>query len=128
MEILESKSTVNSGRNEKIDVFLTVHGSKFFSYQIEDIRRQLMELPDAQLQKVLVQGYKDPTAMFLVSLLGGSLGIDRFMLNDVLLGIIKLITCAGMFIWLVIDWFLIQDMTREYNYKLLTQTIAYSGQ
>lgn len=126
MEILANQNA-SVGRSEKVDMFLTVHGSKFFAYQIEDIRRQLMELSDSQLNKVMAQGYKDPTAMFLISLLGGSLGIDRFMLNDVLLGIIKLVTCAGMFIWLIVDWFLIQDMAREYNYKLLIQSISFSS-
>ena len=122
-----TNQSTNIGRSEKVDMFLAVHGSKFFAYQIEDIRRQLMELSDNQLNKVMAQGYKDPTTMFLISLLGGYLGIDRFLLNDVLLGIIKLVTCAGMFVWLIIDWFLIQDMTREYNYKLLVQSISFSS-
>jgi len=126
MEILGNQN-VSRGRSEKIDLFLATHGSKFFAYQIEDIKRQLSDLSDSQLDKVLVQGYKDPLMMFLISLLGGTLGIDRFLLDNVGLGVLKLITCGGMGIWVIIDWFLVQDMTREYNSKLLAKAISFTG-
>lgn len=126
MEILGNQN-LSRGRSEKIDLFIATHGSKFFAYQIEDIKRQLSDLSDNQLDKVLVQDYKDPTLLFIVSLLGGTLGIDRFLLDNVGLGVLKLITCGGMGIWTIIDWFLVQDMTREYNSKLLTKAISFSG-
>jgi len=125
MEILgNQKSSVN----QQIDLFLAAHGSKFFPYQLADIKRQLSELPEQRIQDVMAQEYKDPTMVFLISLIGGYLGIDRFILNDVLLGVLKLITCGGFFIWVIIDWFLIQDAARDYNYNLLTRTILFSRQ
>lgn len=85
-------------------------------------------MSDSQLDKIMVQGYKDPLMMFLISLLGGTLGIDRFLLDNVGLGVLKLITCGGFGIWVIIDWFLIQDMTRDYNSKLLSKAISFSNQ
>ncbi|MDL2214572.1 TM2 domain-containing protein [Dysgonomonas sp. OttesenSCG-928-M03] len=109
----------------KIDLFLTIHGSKFMAYQQEQVRQYLAGLSDEQLQKAINQDYKDPMMMMLISLMGGTLGIDRFVLNDTVLGVLKLITCGGFMIWTIIDWFLIQEMTREYNFNLLTKSTTY---
>lgn len=39
----------------------------------------------------------------LLSILIGSLGVDRMYIGQVGLGIIKLITCGGLGIWYIID-------------------------
>lgn len=46
-------------------------------------------------------------AALLLSIFLGSLGIDRFYLGYVGLGILKLITCGGCGIWSLIDIILI---------------------
>ena len=64
---------------------------------------------------------KDPTTSLIVSILAGSLGIDRFMLGDTGLGIGKLLTCGGLGIWTIVDWFSIQKATREKNMQKIQQ-------
>ena len=44
---------------------------------------------------------------------------DRFFIGDTGLGIGKLITCGGLGIWTIIDWFLIMNATREKNFERL---------
>lgn len=61
--------------------------------------------------------------MLIVSLLGGSLGIDRFMLGDTGLGVGKLLTCGGLGIWTIIDWFMIMGATREKNVEKLQMAL-----
>ena len=43
----------------------------------------------------------------------GYLGIDRFLIGDTGLGIAKLLTCGGLGVWTIIDWFLIMGATSE---------------
>ena len=60
----------------------------------------------------------------MISILIGGLGIDRFMLGDTGLGVLKLLTGGACGIWTIIDWFLIQGRTREQNYLKLLQVIG----
>ena len=62
--------------------------------------------------------------MLVISLFGGSLGIDRFMLGQGGLGIGKLLTCGGCGIWSIVDWFLIMDATRQSNAQKLFAVIG----
>jgi TM2 domain-containing membrane protein YozV len=66
---------------------------------------------------------KDPTTILIVSLLAGALGIDRFMIGDTGVGVGKLITCGGLGIWTIVDWFMIMGATREKNFNKIQQLL-----
>lgn len=53
------------------------------------------------------QGGKSYVVAILLSFFLGGLGIDRFYLGYIGLGILKLITCGGCGIWSLIDFILI---------------------
>lgn len=108
----------------KIDMFLATNGKKFSPSQLSLISNKLSQLDDSKFQTALSLDYKDPTTMLIISLIGGGLGIDRFMLGETGLGVLKLLTAGGCGIWAIIDWFLIQDKAKEYNFNLFTQAIG----
>ncbi|MDO7581245.1 MAG: TM2 domain-containing protein [Flavobacteriaceae bacterium] len=95
---------------------------KFFEiHQINTIKDRLNEVDDSKWAMLSTAQFKDPTTTLIVSLLVGSFGIDRFMIGDTGLGIGKLLTCGGMGLWTIIDWFMIQKATREANMKQIQQ-------
>ena len=50
----------------------------------------------------------------VMSIVFGWLGVDRFMMKQVGIGILKLITFGGLFIWWIVDIILIAT---KYKYK-----------
>ena len=108
----------------KVDMFLASMGSKFPPEKLMLMRDQLLRLDDDRLMVLQSVEYKDPTTLLIVSVLLGSLGIERFMLGDVTLGIVKLLTCGGIGIWTIIDWFTVTPRTKELNYQKFCQ-VAY---
>ncbi len=108
---------------QKVDMFIMTNGKFFESHQVAAIRDRIQSLDDSKWSLLQTLQFKDPTTILIVSLLGGSLGIDRFMIGDTGLGIGKLLTCGGLGIWAIIDWFMIMGATREKNMTKLQQVV-----
>ena len=101
--------------SQKVDMFMLTNAKFFEGHHLNAIRERLISLDDTKWGLVQTMQFKDPTTSIIVSLLGGGLGIDRFMIGDTGMGIGKLLTCGGLGIWTIIDWFLIMGATREKN-------------
>ena len=106
---------------QKVDMFIMSNVKFFESHQMAFIRKKLITIDDSKWEKLSITQFKDPTTVLIISILIGSLGIDRFMIGDTGLGIGKLLTCGGFGIWSIIDWFLIQKATREKNLEKIQQ-------
>jgi TM2 domain-containing membrane protein YozV len=104
---------------QKVDMFLMTNAKFFEGYQLNAVKEKLTGLDDSKWMAVQALNLKDPTIMLIISILAGQLGIDRFMIGDTGLGIGKLLTCGGLGIWAIVDWFLIMGRTREVNAERL---------
>jgi TM2 domain-containing membrane protein YozV len=100
---------------QKVDMFIMSNAKFFESHQINEIRERLLAVDDSKWVMISTMQFKDPTTSIIVSILVGHFGIDRFLIGDTGLGIGKLLTCGGLGIWTIIDWFLIMPDTREKN-------------
>ena len=99
--------------------------AKFFPEDsINELRARLSRLSQNQFNAIQGIQLKDPMIMLLLSLFLGSWGIDRFLLKEIVLGIIKLLTAGGCGIWTIVDWFLVMNRTREFNYKLVFDSLT----
>ena len=98
--------------------------AKFFPEDsINELKARLSKLSQNQFNAIQGIQLKDPMIMLLLSLFLGSSGIDRFLLKEIGLGIIKLLTAGGCGIWAIVDWFLVMNRTREFNYKLVFDSL-----
>jgi TM2 domain-containing membrane protein YozV len=100
---------------QKVDMFMMMNNKYLPESQIMFVRERLLAADDSKEGLLHAIQLKDPTIALILSLLTGNLGIDRFYIGDTGLGIGKLITCGGLGIWCIIDWFLIMNTTREKN-------------
>ena len=108
---------------QKVDMFLMSYGKYFEGFHLMAIRERMLKIDDAKSTQLLAANLKDPTTMLIVSLIGGHFGVDRFLLGEVGLGVAKLLTCGGLGIWTVVDWFLVMGHTREINMQRLQQVL-----
>lgn len=103
--------------SQKVDMFLMTNAKFFEGHQIAAVKDKLLSLDDSKFLYVQSLNLKDPTTSLIVSILAGSFGIDRFIIGDTGLGVGKLLTCGGLGIWAIVDWFIIQGRTREVNFQ-----------
>jgi TM2 domain-containing membrane protein YozV len=108
---------------QKVDMFLAVNSKFFESHLIPQIHDMLTKADESKYLMIQTVNLKDPTTMLIVSLFGGHLGIDRFMIGDTGLGVAKLLTCGGIGIWTIVDFFLIMGRTREVNFLNLQRVL-----
>lgn len=104
---------------QQVEQLIAIYGSKLPLEAINAIKGKLQNMDYNSASIILAQA-KDPTISILLSVLVGSLGIDRIYIGDTGLGIIKLLTCGGCGIWWLIDLFLIMDATKQKNLQHLT--------
>lgn len=107
--------------SSKLDLFVATMSEKFPPASMMAIRSQLEKLDDSKFALISSLNYKNPTTLLILSIFLGSFGVDRFILGQTGLGVLKLITCGGLGIWTIVDWFLVMGMAKEHNYKLFMQ-------
>ena len=105
----------------KVELYLDLHSDVFPADKISAIKKVLLQLDEAQITKLNSLEYKKPTTTFLLALVLGLYGVDRFYLEDWIVGVAKFFTAGGFFILWIIDIATAFKRTKEYNYKLLNK-------
>lgn len=108
---------------QNVDLYLTTNAKYFEPSAIPIIRQKLENASDDAMVSIQATELKDPTTLLLISIFLGSLGVDRFMLGDTGMGILKLLTggCCG--ILTIVDWFTISKKTKELNLSKISMLI-----
>jgi len=113
--------------SEKSNMFLAMNSKYFPAGKLRFMKETLDKLDESKFMMVQAIDLKDPQTLLIVSIFGGHLGIDRFMLGEVGLGVGKLLTCGGFFVWYIIDLFMIIDATKENNFQKFMEVTAYGS-
>ena len=75
---------------QKLDMFIMTNQKFFPSEKIMYLKERLRDIDDEKFSLISTLELKDPTTILLVSIFLGTLGIDRFMIGDTGMGILKL--------------------------------------
>ena len=117
-------------RQKRVQRYLVENKKYFPQNRMSDIKKKIMEISDEQFEQIEWLEFKDPSMMTIVAVFLGHIGVDRFMLDDVKNGILKLLSTLLTFgiagtIWWFIDIFNISDRTTAYNYKKFADILTF---
>ncbi len=113
----ENYNAENVIDRNKVDMFIMSNQKYFPAEKIMYLKEKLYKLDENRFSLLSTIELKDPTTLLLVSLFLGGLGVDRFMLKETGMGILKLLTYGCCGILTLIDWFSIQGKTKELNFN-----------
>lgn len=102
---------------QKIDMFIMTNKKYFPAEKIMYLKDKLRTMDEEKFSLVSTIELKDPTTILLVSIFLGGLGIDRFMIGDTGMGILKLLTGGVCGILSLVDWFTISKKTKDLNFN-----------
>lgn len=102
---------------QKIDMFIMMNQKYFPAENIMYLKEKLKTIDDQKFSMISTIELKDPTTILLVSIFLGTLGIDRFMLGDTSMGVLKLLTAGLCGIMTIVDWFTVSKKTKELNFN-----------
>lgn len=109
---------------QKVDTYMVSHSDYFQTEQSMLLRERLLEADDRKYAILMSLELKNPTTILLMSIFLGGLGVDRFMLGDTGMGILKLLTGGVCGVLTIIDWFTISKKTKELNFNKIMQILA----
>ncbi len=102
---------------QKLDQFIMINQKYFPAEKIFYLKEKLSKIDDSKFSLISTIELKDPSTILLCSIFLGGLGIDRFMIGDSGMGVLKLLTGGLCGILTLFDWFTIQKKTKERNFN-----------
>ncbi|MCL2562523.1 MAG: TM2 domain-containing protein [Oscillospiraceae bacterium] len=102
---------------QRVDMYMLTNQKYFPPEKMMYLKEKIQSLPDDKFMLLTSIELKDPTTLLLISIFLGPLGVDRFMLGDIGMGVLKLLTLGLCGVLTIIDWFTISKKTRDLNFN-----------
>lgn len=109
---------------DRIEIFIMANEGLFPPEKIDFLRQRLADADEDRFARTAAFDFKNPTVMLIISVLLGGLGVDRFLLGEKKMGVLKLLTLGVCGILTVADWFSVRRKTRELNYNNLMRLLC----
>jgi len=109
--------------NNKLDMWIMSNGKYFPAERLPIVQEKLAQLPESKINLLYALELKDPMMILIISIFLGVLGVDRFLLGDIGLGIAKLLTAGGCGVWAIIDIFFTHNKAKELNFMTVMQIV-----
>ena len=108
----------------QINDFLKINKNFLDESKTLIIKERLEKLDESKLFSLSFIQFRDPKIFFAISWFGGTLGLDRFLIGDIGIGLLKLfLNIFTFFLPFVMDLFFIQKRIREKNFIKLLEVI-----
>ncbi len=99
---------------QKIDMFIGLNQENFRSEDLIVIKEKLANMDDSKFYLLNNTSYQKPQTILLVAIL---FGWERFMLDDIGMGFLKVLTCYGCMVWWLVDIFSAKERAQKYNFR-----------
>jgi len=106
----------------KVDMFIGMNVENFNPQDLMVIKEKLEELNDDKFFMIQGTEFQKPSTILLIAIL---LGWERFWLDDIALGIVKIVTLYGCGIWWLIDIFSAKERAKKYNFRKFTNLTSF---
>ena len=107
---------------EYVQSFMIKYGECFDVMRAQEIQNKIAAIDDDKAAPLMSLELQKPTFILVIAIL---LGWERFFLDDIGMGILKVITCYGFGIWWLIDIFSAKKRTYDYNYKRFNEVFLF---
>ncbi len=98
----------------QVNTWLSINAENFAPQDLMIIKEKLEQMEDDKLFLLQGASFQKPSMILLIAVL---LGWERFWLDDIALGVVKIITCYGCGIWWLIDIFSAKSRAQKYNFQ-----------
>jgi len=105
----------------QVNFWLSINAENFTPETLPVVKNKLEQIDKSQMMFLQSASFKKPSTIFLIALF---LGWERFLLNDIALGIVKVITAYGCGIWWLIDIFTAKKRAQKYNFQQFQKATA----
>ncbi|MBQ7797681.1 MAG: TM2 domain-containing protein [Clostridia bacterium] len=110
--------------NNKVNAYLSQYKDSIPSDKMVVLKNSLVKASDDCEENLAMVKLRNPIVILLMSIFLGGLGIDRFMLGDVGLGVCKLLFgWLTLGIWPFIDIFMCYKRAKEKNLQEILMSL-----
>jgi hypothetical protein len=105
------------------NMWLSLNAENFTPQDLLAVREKLDTIEDDKF--IFLQGasFQKPSIILILAIV---LGWERFWLDDIALGAVKIFTFYGCGIWWLIDIFTAKDRAQKYNFKQFIKYTAFA--
>jgi hypothetical protein len=105
----------------KVNMWIGMNAENFNPTDLMVIKGNLEKMDDDKFTLIQSIEFRKPSTILIVAIL---LGWERFWLDDIALGVVKIITGYGCGLWWLIDIFSAKGRAQKYNFKKFLQFVS----
>ena len=109
---------------QQIEMYLMAHQGDFPAEKLMYLREKFAKASETAVACAMAVELTHPITMLLISFFLGGFGVDRFMLGDTGMGVLKLLTGGLCGILSLVDLFTISSKAKEQNFNKVMAALS----